>query len=148
MLKDRIYQDIVDAMKAKDKDKLSVLRMLKGSLQLENINKGKELTDEVVIDVISREIKQRNESIAEFTKGGREDLASATAKEIDVLKAYLPEQLTEEEIVKILDEVFMKVQPTSAKDMGKIMKEVTPLVKGKADMSYVSTIIKERLNSI
>lgn len=148
MLKDRIYQDIVDAMKAKDKDKLSVLRMLKGSLQLENINKGKELTDEVVIDVISREIKQRNESIAEFTKGGREDLASATAKEIDVLKAYLPEQLTEEEIVKILDEVFMKVQPTSSKDMGKIMKEVTPLVKGKADMSYVSTIIKERLNSI
>lgn len=148
MLKDRIYQDIVDAMKAKDKDKLSVLRMLKGSLQLENINKGKELTDDVVIDVISREIKQRNESIAEFTKGGREDLASATEKEIDILKAYLPEQLTEEEIAKIVDEVFMKVQPTSAKDMGKIMKEVTPLVKGKADMSYVSTIIKERLNSI
>ena len=80
MLKDRIYQDIVAAMKAKDKDKLSVLRMLKGSLQLENINKGKELTDDVVIDVISREIKQRNESIAEFTKGGREDLANETAK--------------------------------------------------------------------
>ena len=90
MLKDRIYQDIVAAMKAKDKDKLSVLRMLKGSLQLENINKGKELTDDVVIDVISREIKQRKESIAEFTKGGREDLANETAKEIDILKAYLP----------------------------------------------------------
>ena len=148
MLKDRIYQDIVDAMKAKDKDKLSVLRMLKGSLQLENINKGKELTDEVVIDVISREIKQRNESISEFKKGGREDLANATAKEIEILKVYLPKQLSEEEIASIIDEVFIKVQPTSPKDMGKIMKEVTPLVKGKADMSFVSTLIKERLNSI
>lgn len=146
MLKDRIYQDIVAAMKAKDKDKLSVLRMLKGSLQLENINKGKELTDDVVIDVISREIKQRKESIAEFTKGGREDLENETAKEIDILKAYLPEQLSEEEIEKIIDQVFATVAPTSAKDMGKVMKEVTPLVKGKADMSHVSALIKERLN--
>lgn len=146
MLKDRIYQDIVAAMKAKDKDKLSVLRMLKGSLQLENINKGKELTDDVVIDVISREIKQRKESIAEFTKGGREDLANETAKEIDILKAYLPEQLSEEEIEKIIDQVFVSVAPASAKDMGKVMKEVTPLVKGKADMSHVSALIKERLN--
>ena len=146
MLKDRIYQDIVAAMKAKDKDKLSVLRMLKGSLQLENINKGKELTDDVVIDVISREIKQRKESIAEFTKGGREDLANETAKEIDILKAYLPEQLSEEEIEKIIDQVFASVAPTSAKDMCKVMKEVTPLVKGKADMSHVSALIKERLN--
>lgn len=146
MLKDRIYQDIVAAMKAKDKDKLSVLRMLKGSLQLENINKGKELTDDVVIDVISREIKQRKESIAEFTKGGREDLANETAKEIDILKAYLPEQLSEEEIEKIINQVFASVAPTSAKDMGKVMKEVTPLVKGKADMSHVSALIKERLN--
>ena len=146
MLKDRIYQDIVAAMKAKDKDKLSVLRMLKGSLQLENINKGKELTDDVVIDVISREIKQRKESIAEFTKGGREDLANETTKEIDILKAYLPEQLSEEEIEKIIDQVFASVAPTSAKDMGKVMKEVTPLVKGKADMSHVSALIKERLN--
>lgn len=146
MLKDRIYQDIVAAMKAKDKDKLSVLRMLKGSLQLENINKGKELTDDVVIDVISREIKQRKESIAEFTKGGREDLANETAKEIEILKAYLPEQLSEEEIEKIIDQVFATVAPTSAKDMGKVMKEVTPLVKGKVDMSHVSALIKERLN--
>ena len=146
MLKDRIYQDIVAAMKAKDKDKLSVLRMLKGSLQLENINKGKELTDDVVIDVISREIKQRKESIAEFTKGGREDLANETAKEIDILKAYLPEQLSEEEIEKIIDQVFATVAPTSAKDMGKVMKEVTRLVKGKADMSHVSGLIKGRLN--
>ena len=146
MLKDRIYQDIVAAMKAKDKDKLSVLRMLKGSLQLENINKGKELTDDVVIDVISREIKQRKESIAEFTEGGREDLANETVKEIEILKAYLPEQLSEEEIEKIIDQVFASVAPTSAKDMGKVMKEVTPLVKGKADMSHVSALIKERLN--
>ena len=147
MLKDRIYQDIVAAMKAKDKDKLSVLRMLKGSLQLENINKGKELTDDVVIDVISREIKQRKESIAEFTKGGREDLANETAKEIDILKAYLPEQLSEEEIEKIIDQVFASVAPTSAKDMGKVMGLATKQMAGKADGKEISSIVRKLLNA-
>ena len=113
--------------------------------QLENINKGKELTDDVVIDVISREIKQRKESIAEFTKGGREDLIQKTQNEINILSEYLPKQLTEEEITEIIDAVFNKVKPESSKDMGKVMKELKPQVSGKADMGLVSKIVKNKI---
>ncbi len=145
MLKDKIQEDMVNAMKSQDKDTLSVLRMLKGAMQLEGINKGVELTDEVVISVISREIKQRTESVKEFEAAGRNDLAESTNKEIEVLKGYLPEALSEEEINKVIDEAFDVVKPEGAKDMGKIMKEVTPKLKGRADMSLVSSIIKNKL---
>ena len=145
MLKDRIQEDMVKAMKSQDKDTLSVLRMLKGAMQLESINKGLELSDEVVISVISREIKQRNESIKEFESAGRTDLADSTKKEIEVLNKYLPEALSEEEVNKIIDEAFALIKPEGAKDMGKIMKEVTLKLKGRADMSLVSSIIKGKL---
>jgi len=145
---EQMGKDIVTAMKEKDTLKLSVLRMVKGAIQLENINNKKELTDELFIDVVSKQIKQRNESLEEFTNAGRTDLADKVASEIEILKTYLPEQLTSEELEKILNEVFEKVKPTSAKDMGAIMKEVTPLVKGKADMKEVSNLIKEKINNI
>lgn len=145
MLKDKIQEDMVNAMKSQDKETLSVLRMLKGAMQLESINKGLELTDEVVIGVISREIKQRTESVKEFENAGRQDLADSTNKEIEILKTYLPEALSEEEINKVIDEAFEVVKPEGAKDMGKIMKEVTPKLKGRADMSLVSSIIKSKL---
>ena len=133
-------------MKAQDKLKLSVIRMVKSSIQMEELNKKRELTDEEVIDVISKQIKTRKDSINEFTKGGREDLVESTSKEIEILSTYLPEQLTEEEINNIIEKVFEKVKPESPKDMGKVMKAVTPLVKGKADMGLVSSIIKGKLN--
>ena len=133
-------------MKAQDKLKLSVIRMVKSSIQMEELNKKRELTDEEVIDVISKQIKTRKDSINEFTKGGREDLVESTSKEIEILSTYLPEQLTEEEINNIIEKVFEKVKPESPKDMGKVMKAVTPLVKGKADMGMVSSIIKNKLN--
>ena len=145
---EQMGKDIVTAMKEKDTLKLSVLRMVKGAIQLENINNKKELTDELFIDVVSKQIKQRNESLEEFTNAGRTDLADKVASEIEILKTYLPEQLTSEELEKILNEVFEKVKPTSAKDMGAIMKEVTPLVKGKADKKEVSNLIKEKINNI
>lgn len=145
---EQMGKDIVTAMKEKDALKLSVLRMVKGAIQLENINNKKELNDELFIDVVSKQIKQRNESFEEFSKAGRNDLAEKVSSEIEILKTYLPEQLSEEEISKILDEVFEKVNPTSAKDMGLIMKEVTPLVKGKADMKAVSNLIKEKLSNL
>jgi len=145
---EQMGKDIVTAMKEKDTLKLSVLRMVKGAIQLENINNKKELTDELFIDVVSKQIKQRNESLEEFTNAGRTDLADKVASEIEILKTYLPEQLTSEELEKILNEVFEKVKPASAKDMGAIMKEVTPLVKGKADMKEVSNLIKEKINNI
>lgn len=145
---EQMGKDIVNAMKEKDQLKLSVLRMVKGAIQLENINNKKELNDELFIDVVSKQIKQRNESYEEFSKAGRSDLADKVASEIEILKSYLPEQLSSEELNKILDEVFAKVNPTSAKDMGSIMREVTPLVKGKADMKEVSNLIKDRLSNL
>lgn len=145
-MRNQILEDLKRAMKAQDKLKLSVIRMVKSSIQMEELNKKRELTDDEVIDVISKQIKTRKDSINEFTKGGREDLVESTSKEIEILSAYLPEQLTEEEINSIIEKVFEEVKPSSAKDMGKVMKAVTPLVKGKADMGMVSSIIKSKLN--
>ena len=147
-LNDRIMNDLKEAMKNKDSFKLSVIRMVKGAIQLEKINKKRDLNDEEVIDVISKQIKLRKDSINEFEKAGRNDLADTTKKEVEVLNEYMPEQLSSEEVNKIIDEAFAKVNPTSQKDMGLIMKEVTPKVKGKSDMGEVSRIIKEKLSNI
>ena len=122
--------------------------MVKGAIQLEAISKKKELTDDEVIGVIAKQIKMRNDSIMEFEKGGRDDLVIQNKKEIEILNRYMPVQLTDDEINNILDEAFDKIKPTSSKDMGLIMKEVTPKLKGKADMGKVSMIIKNRLNNI
>ena len=140
--------DIISAMKAKDSFRLSVLRMVKGALQLEKINNKKELNDELLIDVVGKQIKMRNDSISEFRKASRDDLVEKNEKEVEILKEYLPEQLSLEEVSSIIDEVFTKINPTSMRDMGSIMKEVTPLVKGKYDMQEVSSIIKNKLSSL
>lgn len=145
-MRNQILEDLKNAMKAQDKVKLGVIRMVKSSIQMEELNKKRELTDDEVIDVISKQIKTRKDSIIEFEKGGREDLVEATNKEIEILSAYLPEQLTDDEINVIIDKVFEEVKPESPKDMGKVMKAVTPLVKGRADMGKVSSIIKAKLN--
>lgn len=145
-MKNQILEDLKAAMKAQDKVKLGVVRMVKSSIQMEELNKKRELTDDEVVDVISKQIKTRKDSIAEFEKGNREDLVEATQKEIDILKEYLPEQLSEDEINEIISKVFDEVKPESSKDMGKVMKAVTPLVKGRADMGVVSSIIKSKLN--
>ena len=142
---DRIKEDIVKALKEKDTLKLQTLRGIKGEVDLEHINKKVDINDELVINILSRGIKTRRESILEFEKGNREDLINKTKEEIDLLQTYLPKQLTQDEINKVLDDVFYKVKPNSPKDMGLIMKEVTPLLKGKADMGNVSAMIKERL---
>lgn len=145
---DKLGKDIVNAMKEKERLRLSVLRMVKGAIQLENINNKKELNDELFIDVVSKQIKQRNESLEEFKKAERTDLVNKTSAEIEILKEYLPEQLSNEEIEEILNSAFNKIKPTSSKDMGLIMKEVTPLLKGKADMKEISNLIKEKLSNL
>ena len=147
-LLEQLNQDMVVSMKNKDSFSLGVIRMAKGAIQLETINKKKELTDEEVISVISKQIKIRNDSITEFTKANRMDLVEQNKKEIEVLSKYMPEQLSDEEVVKIIDEVFDRVNPTNSKDMGLIMKEVSPKLKGKADMAKVNAIIKEKLMNI
>ncbi|MGN1000454.1 MAG: GatB/YqeY domain-containing protein [Bacilli bacterium] len=147
-LLEKMKKDLITAMKEKDKDKLTVLRMVKGGMQLEVINNKKEENEELLIDVVSRQIKMRKESILEFEKGNRTDLVEATQNEINILKEYLPKQLSEEEIDKIIDDAFNKINPTSNKEMGLIMREVTPLLKGKADMKLVSDKIKERVSKL
>ena len=139
-------KDIIEAMKAKDSTRLATLRGVKGAMKLQSIDHKKEINDELLIDVVSKEIKTRNESIKEFEKGERQDLIDKTQEEIEILNKYLPEQLTEDEIIVIIDKVFAEVNPTSIKDMGKVMGIVTPLVKGKIDMGVVSSLIKQKLN--
>ncbi len=145
-MREQILNDLVAAMKSQDKETLLVIRSVKSAMQLEEINLKRNLNDDEVIGVITKQIKTRKDSLAEFEKGNRKDLVDATQKEIDILQKYLPEQLTEEELNKIIDDVFNQVKPTSPKDMGRVMATITPLVKGKADMKEVSNIIKSKLN--
>lgn len=142
-----ILDDIITAMKAKDKDTLSVLRMVKGAMQLEEINVKHELNDEEMTRIISKQIKTRKDSIVEFEKGNRQDLVHAVNSEIAILEKYMPEQMSEEQIAKVIDEVFSKVNPTGPSEMGKIMGMISPLVKGKADMGLVNKMIKEKLSN-
>ncbi len=145
-MREQILSDLVTAMKSQDKERLMVIRSVKSAMQLEEINLKRNLNDDEVIGVITKQIKTRKDSIAEFEKGNRQDLIEATQKEINILQEYLPEQLTSEEWNKIIEDVFNQVQPTSSKDMGRVMATITPLVKGKADMKEVSNIIKSKLN--
>ena len=144
-MRNQILEDLKTAMKNQDKERLSVIRMVKGAIQMSELNTKHELSDAEVIDVISKEIKTRKDSINEFKKGNREDLIEKTQKEIDILQTYLPKQLSEEELNEIIDKVFDKVKPESSKDMGMVMKELKPLINGKADMGIVSKIVKTKL---
>lgn len=144
---ERITNDIKEAMKSKDTLKLQTLRMLKGSIDLERINKKLDnVSDDDIVVIIGKQIKTRKESIAEFEKGNRQDLIDKTNDEIKILEAYMPEQLSEEEIINIINEIITSVNATSIKDMGSVMKEASAKLKGKADMSLVSQIIKNKLS--
>ena len=145
-LTEQINEDVKTAMKNQDKEKLNVIRMVKSALQMAKINLKHDLSDEEAIDVIEKQIKMRNDSIEEFTKAKRDDLVKQYKDEINILKAYMPEQLKKEEVIKIINDAFAKINPTSPKQMGLIMKSVTPQVKGRYDMKEISSIIKEKLN--
>ena len=142
---EKFNKDMITAMKEQDKERLTVLRMVKGAMQLEHINNKKELNEELLIDCVGKQIKMRNDSVAEFEKAGRDDLVNKTKSEIEILNDYLPVQLTEAEVISIIDEAFNLIKPTSGKDMGLIMREVTPKLKGKTDMKKVSELIKNKL---
>lgn len=147
-MRNKLLNDLVTAMKNQDKETLSVLRMAKGAIQLEEINLKHELTDDEFIGVIGKQIKTRKESVLEFEKAGRTDLVDQTNKEIEILNKYMPEQLSEEEVLKVIDEAFNAINPKAQSDMGKLMGFVNPKLKGKADMSFVSKTIKERLSNM
>ncbi len=149
MLYETISNDMKEAMKSQDKDTLSTLRLLKSAIDLYLINNKMDrgqASDEIVIDVVSKQVKTHKESIEEFKKGNRQDLVDNLEREIALLSKYLPKQLTTEEITAEIDKVFDKLKPSSMKDMGNIMKELTPVLRGKADMKVVNEIIKSKLN--
>ena len=141
----KIAEDLKAAMKSGDKFKLSVLRMLKSALQLDSISKKHELSDDEVMSVIKKQVKMRKDSIEEFKKYGKDEEVAKLEQEIEILNAYLPEEMTEEEIIKVIDEVFNDLKPTSMKEMGMVMKELNTKITN-ADMSLVSKLVKERLS--
>ena len=147
-MKERILNDLKEAMKSQDKERLAVIRMVKGAIQMEELNVKHELADDEVITIIAKQIKTRKESITEFEKGNRHDLTEKTQSEIAILEEYMPEQMSEEEILVEIDKAFSIINPTGVSDMGKLMGHLTPILKGKADMSYVSKIIRERLAAL
>ncbi len=162
-LKGNIREDLKEAVKNREELKSSVLRLLlaaifnkekekryklskeKPELNEAELEEESQLNDEEVIDVISSEAKKRKESIGEFEKGKRMDLAEKEKKELEILEKYLPEQMSEEEIKKLVKEAIDKTVAKEMKDMGKVMQEVMPKVKGKADGSLVSKIVRELL---
>lgn len=146
---EKINEDLKNAMKSKDTFKLSVLRMLKSALQLEQISKKHELDDNEIASVLKKQVKVRKDSLEEYKKYNKEDEVEKLEKEISVLSVYLPEELSEEEIEKIVLSAIDEIKPTSMKDMGLVMKKVGELLVGKnADMSLVSKFVKEKIMSI
>ncbi len=146
-MRERILNDLKNAMKAQDKEKLMVMRMVKGAMQLEELDKKHELSDDEMIGIIAKQIKTRKESIVEFEKGKRQDLIDKTNNEIKILSEYMPEQLSLKEINKEIDKIFEELKPTKT-DIGKVMGRASGLLKGKADLSVVNKLIKERLNNL
>ena len=146
-LRQDIHKDIAVAMKAGEKERLSTVRMLMSAIKYKEVDAHRELTDEETIAVISTLVKQRQDSIEQFTKGNRLDLVEKETKELEVLRTYLPPQLTEAEVRHIIKKAVAETGATGQKDMGKLMKVIMPQVKGKADGKLVNDIVKEALGS-
>ncbi|MFJ5964819.1 GatB/YqeY domain-containing protein [Bacillus sp. NPDC093026] len=146
-LLEQLNSDMKLFMKNREKDKLVVIRMVKASLQNEAIKLKKDsLTSDEELTVLSREIKQRKDSLHEFSKANRLDLVDKVQKEIDILDVYLPEQLSEEELQTIVKETIVETGASSKADMGKVMSAIMPKVKGKADGAVVNRLVSEQLS--
>ena len=137
-------------MLAKEELRTSVLRLLLSAINYYEIQKGGagyEATPEDVLQAIQSQVKQRRDSIEEYKKAGRQELADKEQKELEILQSFLPEQMSESDIQKVVDEIIAEVKPTGMQDMGKIMGALGPKLKGKADMNLVSNLVRQRLPS-
>jgi uncharacterized protein YqeY len=144
-LKDRITQDVKDAMRAKDKPRLATLRLITAAIKQREVDERIELDDTQVTLVLDKMVKQRRESIVQFEKAGRDDLIVIENNELEIIIPYLPEQLSEDEINALIDSALEQTGASSIKDMGKVMGLLKPQLQGKADMGAVSALIKSRL---
>ncbi|ASI34778.1 MULTISPECIES: GatB/YqeY domain-containing protein [Exiguobacterium] len=146
-LQERLTADMKEAMRSREKDRLTTIRMVKSSLQNEAIKLGKqELTDEEELTILSREMKQRNDSLREFESADRHDLVEKIQAEIIVLEAYMPKQLSQEEVQEIVDAAIAQTGASAPSDMGKVMGVVMPQLKGKADGALINRLVKQQLN--
>ncbi|SLL32617.1 GatB/Yqey [Mycobacteroides abscessus subsp. abscessus] len=145
-LLERLNNDMKQAMKNKEKDKLVVIRMIKAAIQNESIKLGRDLSEEDELSVLSREVKQRKDSLHEFEKAGREDLVDKIRAELKHVEIYMPEQLSEEELAEIVKQTIDETGASSKKEMGKVMAALMPKVKGKADGSLVNKLVQQHLS--
>jgi len=144
-LRERIDADVKDALKSGAKDKVSTLRMLNAALKNKQIDKRRSLTEEEIIESIRSLIKQRKDSIEQFAKGGRQDLVDKETAEVVVLEAYLPQSLSHEELESMVRQAIAQTGAQGAKDMGKVMKALIPIVGGRADGKLISELVKNSL---
>ncbi|TCO80047.1 GatB/YqeY domain-containing protein [Marinisporobacter balticus] len=144
-LKERLMADLKEAMKEKKKLEKAVITMVRSAIKQYEVDHRVELDDEAILDIVSKQVKQKKDAIEEFAKGGRDDLVDEAKAEIDILLNYLPQQLTEKELTQIVSQTIEEVGANSMKDMGKIMSAVMPKVKGRTDGKTVNRIIKQFL---
>lgn len=145
-LEEKILEEMKQAMKANDKVRLSAIRMIRSSLKNKEIELRRKLEDEDVFKVIQGMVRKGEESVEQFQAGGRNDLVEKEKAEIEVLKSFLPQPISQEEIVRIIDETIQETQSSSMKDLGKVMKAVMPKLGGKADGKVINQLVKERLS--
>src|SRR5690625_480428 len=143
---DQLNEDMKAAMKAKEKERLSTIRMIKAAIQNEEIDKGRELTPDEEIAIVSREKKQRMDSYEEFEKAGRGDLITNLEKELEIVTEYLPEQLSDDEVREIVKVTIEEVGAESMQDMGKVMTTIMLKVSGAADGSKINQLVKQELS--
>jgi uncharacterized protein YqeY len=144
-LKDRILQDVKDAMRAKDKPRLATIRLITAAIKQKEVDDRIEVDDAQVLTLLDKMCKQRRESISQFEKAGRDDLIAQEVSELEIIQTYLPEQLSEDEIAALIDAAMAATGAASIKDMGKVMGQLKPRLQGRADMGAVSALIKAKL---
>ncbi len=147
-LLDRLSSELKESLKARNQLKVEVIRLLKSSIKNKEIEKMSPLTDEEILGVIISAAKQRRDSIEQFQKGGREDLVQKETSELEILQTFLPQQLSDEEVVNEIKTIITETGASSPKDMGKVMKVLIPRIKGRADGTKVSSLVKEIMESI
>ena len=146
-LREKIFDDMKTAMKARAREKLAAIRLLQAALKQKEVDERVELTDDMVLTIIEKMLKQRKDSIEQFKSGNRLDLVAAEEFEVGVLSAYMPQQLSDAEVTAILNGVITETGANSARDMGKVMNELRPKVAGRADMGKLSAMVKARLSA-
>ena len=142
---DSIKSEIVKAMKEHNKERLNVLRMVKAAVDLEHIDNKVEINDELVLSVVLKQVKMREDSIEQYSKTSRSDLVEKETLELNILKEFLPKPLTDSEVDELISEAIYEIKPEGMKDMGKVMGYLSPKVKGRTDQKALSIKIKERL---